>query len=144
MMKHKSIITETLTPYEQACSESIDDLYHTAYIALVNTEEAEDLVIETCVSCIHKYNHLDDVSRIRYHLTSNLYRRAKRKLWFCTPDNYALPEPLQVLSKRERLLVAVYFSSGLTAAESGRITGLSPTRYRETIFGIMRKIPLKI
>ncbi len=139
----ESAISEQFTPYEQACLQSIDDLYHIAYIALVDTDDAEKLVTATCVSCIHRYNHLNDVNKIRYHLTSNLYRRIKRKLRFYSPDNHALPEPLQILSKHERLLVAMRFSSELPAAESGRIIGLPLKCYQKLISKIMQKIPLK-
>jgi len=43
-------ITETYTPYEQACSQCIDDLYHTACLVLVDADAAEKLVTEICVA----------------------------------------------------------------------------------------------
>ena len=133
-------IGENLTIYEQACSKCIDDLYHTACLALVDTDAAEKLVAEICVAGVHKYDHLEDEAEIRFRLTSDLYHRVKRRLWFCTPSTDALPEQLQVLTKQERLIVAMRFSSGLSAAESGRILRLELNEYRKTISEIMRKV----
>lgn len=132
-------ITEIYTPYEQACSQCIDDLYRTAYLVLVDADAAEKLVTEICVAGVHKYDHLEDEAEIRFRLTSDLYHRVKRRLWFCTPNTDALPEQLQVLTKQERLVVAMRFSSGLSAAESGRILGLSVDEYRKRINDIMSK-----
>ncbi len=132
-------ITETYTTYEQACSQCIDDLYHTAYLALVDADAAEKLVTEICVDGVHKYDNLEDEAEIRFRLTSDLYHRVKRRLWFCTPNTNALPEQLQVLTKQERLIVAMRFSSGLSAVESGRIIGLSVDEYRKRINDIMSK-----
>ena len=129
----------TLTLYEQACSQCIDDLYHTAYLVLVDADAAEKIVTEICVAGVHKYDHLEDEVEIRFRLTSDLYHRVKRRLWFCTPNTDALPEQLQVLTKQERLVVAMRFSSGLSAAESGRILGLSVDEYRKRINDIMSK-----
>ena len=84
-------ITEPITLYEQACSQCIDDLYHMAYIALVDADAAEKLVTEICVAGVHKYANLEDEAEIRFRLASDLYRRVKRRLWFCTPDTDALP-----------------------------------------------------
>lgn len=42
-------IGESLTIYERACSQCIDDLYHVAYLALVDADTAEKLVTEICV-----------------------------------------------------------------------------------------------
>ena len=126
-------ITETYTPYEHACSQCIDDLYHMAYIALVDADAAEKLVTETCVAGVHKYDHLEDEAEIRFRLTSDLYHRIKRRLWLCTPNTDALPEQLQGLTKQERLIIAMRFSSGLSVAESGRILGLSADGYRKRI-----------
>ena len=133
---------ETYTPYEPACSQCIDDLYHTAYITLVNADTAEKLVTEICVAGVHKYDNLEDEADIRYRLTSDLYHRLKRRLWFCIPNTDALPELLQVFSKHERLIVAMWFSSGLSAADSGGILGLSQDEYRKTISNIIRRVPL--
>ena len=130
-------ITEPITLYEQACSQCIDDLYHMAYIALVDADAAEKLVTEICVAGVHKYANLEDEAEIRFRLASDLYRRVKRRLWFCTPDTDALPEQLQVLTKHERLIVAMRFSSGLTETESGRILGLSADAYRKRLNEIM-------
>lgn len=132
-------IIETYTAYEQSCSQCIDDLYHTAYLVLVNVDAAEKLVTEICVAGVHKYDHLEDEPEIRFRLTSDLYRRLKRRLWICTPNTDALPEQLQVLTKQERLFVAMCFSSGLSAAESERILGLSADGYRKRINEIMHK-----
>lgn len=132
-------ITETYTTYEHACSQCIDDLYHTAYLVLVDADAAERLVAEICVAGVHKYDHLEDEAEIRFRLTSDLYRRVKRRLWFCTPSTDALPEQLQVLTKQERLIVAMRFSSGVSVSESGRILGLQPDEYRTSINNIMRK-----
>ena len=132
-------IIETYTAYEQSCSQCIDDLYHTAYLVLVNVDAAEILVTEFCVAGVHKYDHLEDEPEIRFRLTSDLYRRLKRRLWICTPNTDALPEQLQVLTKQERLFVAMCFSSGLSAAESERILGLSADGYRKRINEIMHK-----
>lgn len=132
-------ITETYTPYEQACSQCIDDLYHTAYLVLADADAAEKLVTEICVAGVHKYDDLEDEAEIRFRLTSDLYHRVKRRLWFCTPNTDALPEQLQVLTKQERLIVAMRFSSGLSVTDSGRILGLSVDEYSERINDIMRK-----
>ena len=132
-------ITETYTPYEHACSRCIDELYHTAYLVLVDADAAEKLVTEICVTGVHKYDLLEDEAEIRFRLTSDLYHRVKRRLWFCTPNTDALPEQLQVLTKQERLIVAMRFSSGLSVADSGRIVGLSVDEYRKRINDIMSK-----
>ena len=137
-------ITETYTPYEHACSQCIDDLYHMAYIALVDADAAEKLVTETCVAGVHKYDHLEDEAEIRFRLTSDLYHRIKRRLWLYTPNTDALPEQLQGLTKQERLIIAMRFSSGLSVAESGRILRLELNEYRKTIAEIMRKVPASV
>ncbi len=135
---------ETLTLYEQACSQCIDDLYHTAYLALVDADAAEKLVTEVCVSGVHKYSDLGEEAAIRFRLTTDLYHRVKRRLWFFTPNTDALPEQLQILSNKERLTLAMRFSSGLSAADSGRILGLSQEAYRKTISEIMRRVPVSV
>ena len=122
-------ITETYTPYEQACSRCIDDLYHIAYLILMDTDIAEKLVTEICVAGVHKYDNLEDEAEIRFRLTSDLYHRLKRRLWFFAPNTDPLSEQLQGLTKQERLIIAMRFSSGLSAAESGRILGLSREEY---------------
>ena len=132
-------ITTALTLYEQACSQCIDDLYHTAYLVLVNVDAAEKLVTEICVAGVHKYDQLEDDVEIRFCLTSDLYHRVKRRLWFCTPNTDALPEQLQVLNKQERLIVAMRFSTGLSVVESGKILGLSQEEYRKRVNDIMCK-----
>ena len=132
-------ITETYTPYEQACSRCIDDLYHIAYLILMDTDIAEKLVTEICVAGVHKYDNLEDEAEIRFRLTSDLLHRVKRRLWFCTPNTDALPEQLQVLTKKERLIVAMRFSSGLSAAESGQILKLSEAKYRRLVNGVIHK-----
>lgn len=130
---------EPYTLYEQACSKCIDDLYHTAYLVLVDADASEKLVTEICVTGVHKYDHLEDEAEIRFRLTSDLYHRVKRRLWFCTPDTDPLPEQLQILTKQERLIVAMRFSSGLSVADSGRILGVSREEYRKRVNEIMRK-----
>ena len=138
------VITEQYdTAYEQTCSKCIDDLYHMAYLTLVDSGEAERLVTEICVAGVHKYNCFMEESEIRFCLTSNLYHRIKRRLWFTTPNTDALPEQLQALTKQERLIVALRFSSGLVVSESARIIGLTPDEYRRRINEIMRK-PLDV
>lgn len=131
--------SELYTPYEQACSRCIDDLYHTAYLVLVDADAAEKLVTEICVAGVHKYDHLEDEAEIRFRLTSELYHRVKRKLWFCTPNTDVLPEQLQVLTKQERLIVAMRFSSGLSVEDSVRILGMTLDEYRKRVTDIMRK-----
>lgn len=137
-------ITTTLTLYEQACLQCIDDLYHAAYLVLVDADVAEKIVTEICVAGVHKYDNLEDEAETRFRLTSDLYRHVKRRLWFFTPNTDALPEQLQVLTKKERLIVAMRFSSGLSAAESGRILRLELNEYRKTISEIMRKVPTSV
>ena len=132
-------ITTTLSPYEHACSQCIDDLYHTAYLALVDADAAEKIVTEICVAGVHKYDLLEDEAEIRFRLTSDLYHRVKRRLWFCTPNTDALPEQLRVLTKRERLVVAMRFSSGLSVEDSGRILGVPLDEYRKRVNDIMSK-----
>lgn len=131
---------ESLTIYEQACSKCIDDLYHTAYLALVNVSEAEKYVTEICVTGVHKYDDIYDEAEIRFHLTSDLYHRVKRRLWFSSPNTETLPNQLQILTKWERLIVAMHYSSGLTAEDSQRILKLSQAKYRNRIDEVMRKI----
>lgn len=121
-------ITEPYTTYEQTCSQCIDDLYHMAYLALVDADAAEKLVTEICVAGVHKYDYLEDEAEIRFRLTSDLYRCIKRRLWFCTPNTDALPEQLQILTKQERLIIAMRFSSGLSMMETGQILGFSPDK----------------
>ncbi len=135
-------IGESLTIYEQACSKCIDDQYHTAYLALVDADAAEKLVTEICVAGVHKYDNLEDEAEIRFRLTSDLYHRVKRRLWFCTPNTDVLPEQLQVLSKQERLIVAMRFSSGLSADDSGRILGLSEDDCEKFFAAVTQKITL--
>lgn len=138
------VITEQYnTTYEQTCSKCIDNLYHMAYLALADTSEAEKLVTEICVAGVHKYNCFEDEAKIRFRLTSDLYHRIKRRFWFTTPKTDALPAQLQVLTKQERLIVALRFSSGLVVSESARIIGLTPDEYRRRINDIMRK-PLDV
>ena len=132
-------ITEIHTPYEQACSQCIDDLYRTAYLVLVDADAAEKLVTDICVAGVHKYDHLEDEAEIRFRLTSDLYHRLKRRLWFFAPNTDPLPEQLQVLTKQERLIVAMRLSSGLSVADSGRILGVSREEYRKRINEIMSK-----
>lgn len=132
-------IIETSTTYEQACSQCIDDLYHTAYLVLVDADAAEKLVTEICVAGVHKYDDLEDEAEIRFRLTSDLYRRVKRRLWFCIPNTEALPEQLQVLTKKERLIVAMRFSSGVSVSDSGRILGLSQNEYRNRVYEVLHK-----
>lgn len=67
------IITENFTLYEQTCSICVDDLYHTAYIALVDEDAAEKLVTQICVAGVHKYDDLEDDVEIRFRFTSDLY-----------------------------------------------------------------------
>ena len=138
------ILTESLSIYEQACSQCIDDLYHMAYIALVDADASEKLVTEICVAGVYKYDQLEDMAEIRFRLSSDLYNRLKRRLWFFTPNTDALPEVLQVLTKQERLVVAMHFSSGLTETESARILGMKADLYGKKISEIVRKIPLSL
>lgn len=135
-------ITTTLTLYEQACSQCIDDLYHTAYLVLVDADAAEKFVTEICVAGVHKYDHLEDEAEIRFRLTSDLYRRVKRRLWFTTPNTDALPEQLQVFTKQERLTLAMRFSSGLSAEDSGRILGMSEDNYGNFFASVIQKTKL--
>lgn len=138
------VITEQYdTAYEQTCFKCIDDLYHMAYFALADSGEAEKLVTEICVAGVHKYNRFEDDAENRFRLTADLYHRIKRRLWFTTPNTDALPQQLQVLTKQERLIVALRFSSGLAVSESARIIGLTPDEYRRRINEIMRK-PLDV
>lgn len=132
-------ITETYTAYEQACSQCIDDLYRTAYLVLVDADAAEKFVTEICVTGVHKYEQLEDEAEIRFRLTSDLFHRVKRRLWFCTPNTDALPEQMQGLTKQERLIVAMRFSSGLSVADSGQILKLSEAEFRRHINDIMHK-----
>ena len=134
-----TVPTNLLPSYEQACSACINDLFHTAYIVLANADAAEKLITKICVAGVHKYDHLEDETKIRFRLTSDLFHRVKRRLWFFTPNTDPLPEQLQVLTKQERLVVAMRFSSGLSVAESGRILGLSVDEYRKRINDIMSK-----
>ncbi len=132
-------ITENYTLYEQACSKCIDDMYHIAYLALVDADAAEKLVTEICVTGVHKYDNLEDEASIRFRLTSDLYHRLKRKLWFLTPNTDALPEYLQTLTKQDRLIIAMRFLSGLSVSDSGQILKLSKAEYRRLVNDVMHK-----
>jgi len=134
-----TVPTNLLPSYEQACSACINDLFHTAYIVLANADAAEKLITKICVAGVHKYDHLEDEAEIRFRLTSDLYHRLKRRLWFFAPNTDPLPEQLQVLTKQERLIVAMRLSSGLSVADSGRILGVSREEYRKRINEIMSK-----
>lgn len=128
-----------LTIYEQACSKCIDDLYHVAYLAFVDSDKAEELVTKVCVAGLHKYGNIEDEGDIRYRLTSDLYHLCRRRLWLCMPSTDMLPVPLQVLTKSERLLIAMCFASGLSAAETCGIVGLSEDRYSKKVSEILKK-----
>ena len=132
--------SELYTPYEQACSQCIDDLYHTAYLVLVDADAAEKIVTEICVAGVHKYDNLEDEAEIRFRLTSDLYHRIKCRLWFCIPNTDALTEQLQVLTKKERLTLAMRFSSGVSVSDSGRILGLSQNEYRNRAYEVLHKL----
>ena len=127
------------TTYEQTCSKCIDNLYHMAYLALADAGEAEKFVTEICVAGVHKYNCFEDEAEIRFRLTADLYHRIKCRLWFTTPKTEDLPEHLQVLTKHERLIVALRFSAGLAVSESARILGLTQDEFRKCVNEIMRK-----
>ena len=132
-------ITENYTLYEQACSKCIKDMYHTAYLALADSDAAKRIVTDICAAGVQKYESLDDEAAIRFRLTSDLYHRLKRKLWFLTPNTDALPEYLQTLTKQDRLIIAMRFSSGLSAADSGQILKLSNAKYRRLVNSVMHK-----
>ena len=132
-------MTESYTQYEQACSQCIDDLYHTAYLVLVDADASEKLVTEICVTGVHKYDHLEDEAEIRFRLTSDLYHRLKRRLWFFAPNTDPLPEQMQGLTKQERLIIAMRFSSGLSVADSGQILKLSEAEYRRIVNDVVHK-----
>ena len=136
--------TKILTPYEQAFSQCIDDLYHTAYLVLADEDAAEKLVTEICAAGVHKYDRLEDRAELRFRLSSDLYRLLKRRLWFISPNTDPLPEQLQSLTKHERLIAAMHYSSGLSEIESARILGMKADRYRRKISEIVRKIPLSV
>ena len=132
-------ITEKHTAYARACSLCIDDLYRTAYLALADASAAEKLVTGVCADGVNKYRMLETEAEIRFCLAADLYHRVKRRLWLLTPDAHALPEQLQGLTKQERLIVAMRFSSGLSAEDSGRILGLPQGDYRKLVNEIMGK-----
>lgn len=140
---NEAIRTETRSAYEQACSRCIDDLYHTACLVLVDADAAEKLVTEICVAGVHKYSDLEDEAEIRFRLTFDLYHMLKRRLWIFTLKTDALPEQLRLLTKQERLIVAMRFSSGLSAEDSVRILGLQLDEYRKTISEILRKTKMR-
>ena len=131
---------EKLPFYEPACSRCIDDLYHTACLALVDADTAEKIVTEICVAGVHKYDHLDDEAQIRFRLASDLYHRVKRRLWFTTPNTDALPEKLQVFTKQERLMIAIRLVSGLSSQEAGQICGFAEPAYKQILSTVMRKM----
>jgi len=133
-------ITAPCSLYEQTCAKFIKHLYQTAYLVLADADTAEKTVTEICTAGVHKYDHLEDEAEIRFRLASDLYHRVKRRLLFCTPNTEALPAQLQVLNKQERLVIAMRFSAGLSAEDSGRILGLTQSEYCRTINEIMGKI----
>lgn len=137
-------IEESLTIYERACSQCIDDLYHVAYLALVDADKAEEMVTKVCVSGVHKYTDIKDEIEIRYYLTDDLYHLCRCRLWFVTPATDKLPEPLQIMTKTERLLAAMWFVSGLSTTGSGKIVGMMPDKYRTVISALMKKIPISV
>ena len=100
------------------------------------------IVTEICVAGVHKYDHLDDEAQIRFRLASDLYHRVKRRLWFTTPNTDALPEKLQVLTKQERLMIAIRLVSGLSSQEAGQICGFAEPAYKQILSTVMRKCRL--
>lgn len=108
------------------------------YLALADAAAAEGLVTDVCVAGTHKYSKMDDGDRIRFHITSDLYRRCKRRLGFCTPSTDALPEQLRALTKYERLLIAMRFSSGLSSADSGHILRMTPEENETGISNVVK------
>ncbi len=137
-------VEESLTIYEQACSQCIEDLYHVAYLALVDTDKAEEMVTKVCTAGVRKYADIKDETEIRYYLTDDLYQLCRRRLWFVTPVADKLPEPFQFMTKKERLLAAMWFVSGLSAASAGKIIGMMPDKYRKIISDLMKKMPISI
>lgn len=135
-------ITKESKKYEAACSACADDLFHVAYLALVDEEQAEDIVMRVCKAGVHKYDNLEDEEEIRFRLTSDLYHQCKRRLLFRTPNTGRLPTQLQVLSKQDRLLAAMYFSSGLPSASAADIVGMKHDEYTKTVLSIMRKVQI--
>jgi len=99
----------------------------------VDADAAEKLVTDICVVGVQNYNTLEDKAEIRFRLTSALYHHLKHRLWFCTPNTDTLPVPLQALTGKERLIIAMRVFTGLTAAESGHILGLTPGAYRKQV-----------
>lgn len=64
--------SEPYSQYEQACLKCIDDLYHTAYLALVDADASEKLVTVICVAGVHKYDIM--VSKTaKEHYTSEVF-----------------------------------------------------------------------
>ncbi len=124
--------TETLTVYEQTCSDCIDDLYRAAYLILADPETAEKLVTKICTAGVHRYGDMTDQKAIRYRLVMDLYRLCRQKLRFCTPSADVLPDKLRYLTKTERLTAVIWYVSGMSAAE-----------FCEAIGKVVRKIPLK-
>ena len=98
-------ITETYTPYEQACSRCIADLYRVAYLALADSALAERIVTQTCVSCVHTCGSSEDPIEIRYCLLMDLCRRCRRCREFGTAGA-GLSESLRTLSADQRLRLA--------------------------------------
>jgi len=101
-------------------------------------------VTKVCVSGVHKYADIKDEIEIRYYLTDDLYHLCRRRLWFVTPATDKLPEPLQIMTKTERLLAAMWFVSGLSTAGSGKIVGMMPDQYRTVISALMKKISISV
>ncbi|MBE6617543.1 MAG: hypothetical protein E7627_06370 [Ruminococcaceae bacterium] len=110
--------------YEEICSQCIDTMYHIAYVALADERIAEEIVTKVCVSGVHKCNK-EDAEAIMFRLFSDLYRRCKRKLCLHKPATHPLPPLLQMLTNHDRLILAIYFLSGLSQDNVSRIVGVS-------------------
>ena len=135
----KEKVIEPLSIYEQVCAKCIDDLYHTAYLVLVDENSSEKIVTEVCVAGVHKYDEMDDEAKIRFCLTKDMYHSLRRKLWWCNPTPELLPNQLKLLTKKDRLIVALRFLSGLPETESCWILGLTADAYRDQIHNILKK-----
>lgn len=119
----KDKMTSSFQSYEQVCSQCIDTMYHIAYVAMADERIAEEIVTKVCVSGVHKYNKCD-VETVKFRLFAELYRRCRRKLWFHKPASHSLPPLLQMLTNHDRLLLAIFFLSGLSQDYVSMIVGV--------------------
>lgn len=120
----------------------MQNMYRTSRAILSNEEDAADAVSETVLACWEKIGHLKQdkyfrtwMTRILINKCSDILRK-KENLWFTeqvpeveTTDegyqNVEWNEVLQLLDKKYRLVVILYYVDGFRTTEISRMLGIS-------------------